>query len=244
MPIKVIVNGASGRMGQQSCQAIDQAKHLQLVAKCDHQDDLGSAIVQHQAQVVVDFTTPDSVYDNTLLILQAGAHPVIGTSGLNQIQIQTLADECGKLQRGALIVPNFSMSAVLMMHFSAIAARFFPQAEIVEIHHPGKLDAPSGTAIKTAEMIAEHLHPEENPAAKETLPGARGANLHNIPIHSLRLPGHVAHQMVVFGGQGESLTIRQDSNDRSCFMPGVILACEKVVGLRHLVYGLEHILGL
>lgn len=241
--IRILVNGANGRMGQEAVKAIEAAADLILVGKTGRHDDLSTQIKNSRAQVVVDFTNADAVFINSKSIIETGAHPVIGTSGLTAEQIQTLQTLCAFKQLGGIIAPNFSIGAILMMRFAAEAARYFANAEIVEMHHPGKLDAPSGTAIKTANMIAKSRH--ELPlirGEKEILPGARGANSTDIRIHALRLPGVVADQEVIFGGIGETLSIRHHTQSRETFMTGVLLACRKVMELNTLIYGLENLL--
>lgn len=227
MTIKVIVNGANGKMGQETLQALTTAQDLKLIATTGRADNLGEAIKVHQADVVVDFTTPTAVFENAKTIINHHAHPVIGTTGLTNAQIATLEKICKEKSLGAIIAPNFSLGAVLMMKYSQDAAKYFADSEIIELHHPQKLDAPSGTAKKTALMMKQARDPKTK---KE------------IPIHSVRLPGLVAHQLVLFGGLDETLTIRHDSIHRRAFMPGVLLACRKVMKLDHLVYGLENIL--
>jgi 4-hydroxy-tetrahydrodipicolinate reductase len=216
----------------------------ELVGETDLGDDLAGAIRGSGAQVVVDFTHPSSAYDNAKTILAAGARPVVGTTGFTPQQIADLQARAEKLGLGGLIAPNFAIGAVLMMRFAAEAARWLPHVEIIELHHDGKAEAPSGTAIKTAELIAE-ARPKAPPPqveSKELAPGARGARAWPVPIHSVRLPGHVAHQEVILGGLGEALRIRHDSISRECFMPGVLLAVKKAPALKQLFYGLEHLL--
>jgi len=244
MSIRVLVNGSQGRMGQEAVQAITDAQDLTLVGQTTQGDDLVSAIQSTRAQVVVDFTSADTVFANSKTIIEANTHPVIGTSGLLPAQVEELQRWCADKQLGGLIAPNFSIGAVLMMKYAQDAARYLGQVEIIELHHAGKQDSPSGTSMKTAEMIAETRCQQEIPATPqhETIPGARGAIHQGVPIHAVRLPGLVAHQTVVFGGDSETLTLRHDSLHRRSFMPGVCLACRQVVGLKELVYGLEHIL--
>lgn len=243
MPIKVIVNGAKGRMGQEAAKAIEADPRFELVAQTGRADDLAAEIKKTKADVVVDLTTAESVYENTKTIITAGAHPVIGTTGLHPEQFMELKQLCAQKNLGGIVVPNFSIGAVLMMRYAKDAAKYLPDVEIIEMHHDGKLDAPSGTAIKTAELIHEtrKTSPTEK-QIKETVPGSRGAVKHDIHIHAVRLPGLVAHQQVLFGGNAETLTIRHDSMHRSCFMPGLLLACEKVKDFDTLMYGLEHLL--
>jgi len=244
MAIRVLVNGAKGRMGVQVVQAVQQDAELELVGQTDLGDDLAAAIAASKAQAVVDFTTPTAAFLNAQTVIRAGAHPVFGTTGFKPEQIEALRAQCREKRLGGLIAPNFAIGAVLMMRFAAEAAKYMPYVEIIELHHDGKADAPSGTAIKTAEMI-QAVRP--NPPAlkvesKELLPGARGTRGYPVPIHSVRLPGHVAHQEVILGGLGETLRIRHDSISRECFMPGVVFGIKKVVGLKELIYGLEHLL--
>lgn len=243
MLTRVIVNGSNGKMGLLACETLRDHPQFNLVAQLGKQDDLAQTIKTHNAQIVVDLTRADCVYENSLTIINHGARPVIGTSGLVSEQINELTSLCEAKQLGGLIVPNFSISAVLMMLFAAKAAAYLPEVEIIEAHHQQKLDAPSGTALKTAEMIAQARKSAKNKLAlKELIPGVRGGSHHEINIHSIRLPGVLARQEVLFGNLGETLSITHDSNDRRCFMPGVVLACQKVLDLKTLVYGLEHVL--
>lgn len=243
MQDRVIVNGAHGKMGIQACKTIEEHPDFQLVASLGRHDNLSAMITETHAQIVIDLTRADCVYENSLTIINQGAHPVIGTSGLLEEQIQTLRQCCHDKKLGGIIVPNFSISAVLMMRFAADAARLLPDVEIIEAHHPQKLDAPSGTAIKTAELIAAaRSEAKTKLPLKELLLGARGATLHDVHIHSLRLPGILARQQVIFGNTGETLTITHDTIDRSSFMPGLILACQRVKQLNTLIYGLEDLL--
>ncbi|MEC8434479.1 MAG: 4-hydroxy-tetrahydrodipicolinate reductase [SAR324 cluster bacterium] len=242
--MRVLVNGAKGRMGQEVVKAVTAASDLELVDQTDLGDDLIARIKASQAQAVVDFTTAAVAFENTLKILEAGVHPVVGTSGLLAEQVaelQQLAEDKGI---GGLIAPNFAIGAVLLMKYAQDAARYLLDVEVIELHHNRKADAPSGTAVKTAQLIAEAR--KEIPKAlveeKELFEGARGSEVHGVRVHSLRLPGLVAHQEVIFGGTGETLTIRHDSIHRESFMPGVCLACRKVIGTQQLFYGLEHLL--
>ncbi|RUR20745.1 4-hydroxy-tetrahydrodipicolinate reductase [Legionella sp. km535] len=243
MLTRVIVNGAKGKMGSLACETLAKHPAFELVAQLTKQDNLSQAIKNTNAQIVVDLTRADCVYDNAQTIIQHGASPVIGTSGLISSQIKELAAACESRQLGGIIVPNFSIGAVLMMTFAAKASEYLSEVEIIEMHHQQKLDAPSGTALKTAEMIAAARKNKKNTLElKELIPGARGGSHHDINIHSLRLPGVLARQEVLFGNLGETLSITHDSIDRRCFMPGVLLACQKVRGLNTLIYGLEHLL--
>ena len=242
--IRVLVNGAKGRMGQEVVKAVTAAADLELVDQTDLGDDLIARINASQAQAVVDFTTAAAAFENTRKILEAGVHPIVGTSGLlaeQVVKLQQLAQDKGI---GGLIAPNFAIGAVLLMKYAQDAAKYLPDVEVIELHHNRKADAPSGTAVKTAQLIAEAR--QEIPKAlveeKELFEGARGSEVHGVRVHSLRLPGLVAHQEVIFGGTGETLTIRHDSIHRESFMPGVCLACRKVIGTQQLFYGLEHLL--
>lgn len=242
-PIRIIVNGAKGKMGLAACEAIENHSDFDLVAALTREDNLRQSIANTKAQIVVDLTRADCVFDNSVAILESGAHAVIGTSGLTETQLAILANLCQENKVAAIIAPNFSLSAVLMMRFAAEAARFLPHVEIIEMHHQQKYDAPSGTALKTAEMIAANRCPDKPmPSSHETITGVRGGQHQEIHIHSLRLPGVVARQDVIFGSLGETLTISHNSIDRQSFMPGIILCCQKVMQLDKLKYGLETIL--
>ncbi len=242
--IRVLVNGAKGRMGQEVVKAVTAAADLEIVDQTDLGDDLIARIKASQAQAVVDFTTAAVAFENTRKILEAGVHPVVGTSGLLAEQVAELQQLAKDKDIGGLIAPNFAIGAVLLMKYAQDAAKYLPDVEVIELHHNRKADAPSGTAVKTAQLIAEAR--QEIPKAlveeKELFEGARGSEVHGVRVHSLRLPGLVAHQEVIFGGTGETLTIRHDSIHRESFMPGVCLACRKVIGTQQLFYGLEHLL--
>lgn len=243
MSARVIINGAFGKMGAVTCEALRGHPDFTVVATLGRNDDLAKQIQQHQAQIVVDFTQPDCVYEHALTIIDHQVHPVIGTTGLSSEQIQFLQHQCEQKQLGGIIAPNFSICVALLVHFAATAARFLPEVEIIEMHHPKKQDAPSGTALKTADIIAAaRLNPPMAYEQKNILAGARGANYQQIPIHSLRLPGILAKQQVLFGNAGETLSITHESIDRHSFMPGLILACQRVQTLKTLYYGLENLL--
>jgi 4-hydroxy-tetrahydrodipicolinate reductase len=207
-------------------------------------NDLNKVTGECKPQVMVDFTSPASVMSNIRIALNNGVCPVVGTTGLTEENVQEVKDLCAAKKLAALIAPNFAIGAILMMKMAQEAAKYLPNVEIIELHHDRKLDAPSGTALRTAELITEvrgnlkQGHPDEF----EKLSGARGGDYSGIPVHSVRLPGYVAHQEVIFGGLGQTLTIRHDSISRESFMPGVTLACKKVLSLNGLVFGLEHIL--
>lgn len=239
MSIKVIVNGVNGKMGVVTKAAIESQPDLRLAAGTDQADDLVATIKETKADVVVDFTTPQSVFITTQNIIEAGARPVIGTTGLSMEQVKSLEQACESKKLGGIIAPNFSIGAILMMKYAEDAARYFPEVEIIEMHHQQKVDAPSGTAIKTAQMICESQPAKNNDPHKDP---ARGDSEHGVSIHSVRLPGLFSTQSVIFGDEGQLLTIRHDGLDRKSIMPGVILACHKVMELDYLVYGLEHIL--
>lgn len=263
-PIRIIVAGPRGKMGSETVRMINETGHFQLVAAVDSKnagkqvadldglpeieapvyDNLENCLADIQADVLIDFTNPEAGRAHTEIALKKGIRPVVGTSGFTEADVAELSRLAEETETGAIIAPNFAVGAVLMMKFSQLAAKFFPDVEIIEQHHDRKLDAPSGTAVKTAEMIAEvreskrQGHPDES----ETIQGARGADMDGMRIHSVRLPGLVAHQEVIFGGESETLKIRHDSIHRKSFMSGVKLAVETVVGLNVLVYGLENIL--
>jgi len=242
--IKVIVNGAKGRMGSEAVNAVNKDEALQLVGQCDFGDDLASLIKQTSAQVVVDLTAASAGFSNTQTILNAGACPVIGTSGFQVEQVKQLQALAAEKQLGGLIAPNFSIGAVLMMKFSAEAAKYLPDAEVIEAHSPQKEESPSGTGIRTAELIAAARTKATTPCSdKELIEGARGAELHGVKLHSVRLPGVVAQQTVFFGGLSETLKIEHNSQHRESFMPGICLACKEVVKHKELVYGLEHLMN-
>lgn len=248
MTIRIGVLGARGRMGQEVCRAISLAPDLELVARVDIGDSL-DLLIEKQVEVVVDFTNPEAVMGNLKFAIANGIHAVVGTTGFEKAkfdEIRGLLESQPKV--GVLIAPNFALAAVLMMQFSATAARYFESVEIIEMHHPEKADAPSGTAIRTAELINESRVERSLPAMPDkttkSLPGARGAKVGDVAIHSIRLRGLVAHQEVIFGDQGDVLTIRHDSLDRSGFMPGVLLAARRVNSRPGLVVGLENYLDL
>ncbi len=269
-PIPVVVNGALGQMGREVIKAVSQAEDMMLVGAVDlnpeymGQDigevigigalevpvlnDLQSVLVlatQEKVQgVMVDFTHPNSVYENTRSAIAYGVRPVVGTTGLTDEQLRDLSEFAEKASTGTLIIPNFSIGMVLLQQAAIAAAKYFDHVEIIELHHNRKADAPSGTAIKTAQMLAE-LGKSFNPSqveSQETMAGVRGGMASsNIPIHSIRLPGLIAHQEVLFGAPGQLYTLRHDTSDRSCYMPGVLLSIRQVTELTSLVYGLEKI---
>ncbi len=245
MTIAVGVLGARGRMGAQVCRAVEEAGDLELVAGLDLGDDLGPL---EDAAVVVDFTHPDAVLGNVRYLLDHGIAAVVGTSGVDEERLDTLRRWLEGTAGHVLVAPNFGVGAVLMMQFARTAARFFPSVEIVELHHAGKIDAPSGTATRTASLVAAaraEAGLDDVPDATTSDPGgARGATLDGVHVHAVRLPGLVAHQEVLFGGTGEALTIRHDSFDRASFMPGVLLAVRAVLERPGLTVGLEPLLGL
>jgi 4-hydroxy-tetrahydrodipicolinate reductase len=241
--INVAVLGARGRMGSEVVKAVEATDGLALVAALDMGDSLeqlkGSA-----AHVVVDFTTPDSVMDNLEFLINNGINVVVGTTGFDDAKLETVRRWLAQNPSvGVLIAPNFAIGAVLMMEFAEKAARYFESAEIIELHHPAKVDAPSGTAARTAELMSAARKAAglgSMPDATTTsLAGARGALVGQIPVHSVRARGLVAHQEVLFGGLGETLTIRHDSIDRAGFMPGVVLGVRKIVNTPGLTHGLD-----
>ena len=244
--MRVGVLGAKGKVGATMVQAVEAAEDLRFTAGVDAGDPL-SLFTDSQTEVVIDFTHPDVVMDNLKFLIDNGIHAVVGTTGFTDERLgQVKAWLAGKPDVAVLIAPNFAIGAVLSMHFAKQAARFFESAEVIELHHPQKADAPSGTAARTARLIAEArkgLPP--NPDATSTgIEGARGADVDGIPVHSVRLAGLVAHQEVLFGTEGETLTIRHDSLDRTSFVPGVLLAVRTVREHPGLTVGLEPLLDL
>ncbi|MCI2420338.1 4-hydroxy-tetrahydrodipicolinate reductase [Saccharopolyspora sp. K220] len=247
-PIKVGVLGARGRMGSEAVRAVGEALDTELVAAIDLEDGL-TGLVDAGARVAVDFTHPDAVLDNIRFCVENGIHVVVGTSGLGTTELDTvrswLAD---RPEVGVLVAPNFAIGAVLSIRFAELAAKFFESVEIVELHHPKKADAPSGTAARTAQVIAQaraaaDLGAVPDATTKE-LDGARGAAVEGVRVHSVRMTGLVAHQEVLFGTEGETLTIRHDSYDRSSFMPGVLLGIREVGTRPGLTVGLDVLLGI
>ncbi len=263
--IRAAVAGAAGRMGREVVRAIAEADDAELVAAIDRTEvgrdagdlagvgALGVAVVEEladalrasSAEVLVDFTVPASALSNAETAIAAGVSPVIGTTGLTADDTARLAALAREAGVGALVAPNFAIGAVLMMRFAAEAARYLPDVEIIELHHEHKLDSPSGTALMTAQRIAEARTQAPKPAPAdcvEKVPGGRGADVGQVRVHSVRLPGYVAHQEVIFGALGQTLTIRHDSTDRRSFMPGVLLAVRQVRELSGLAVGLEAVL--
>ena len=241
--IKVGVLGARGRMGSEVVKAVNDAADCELVAALDQGDSL-DALVTSGAQVVVDFTTPDVVMGNLEFLVENNIHAVVGTTGFSDDRIAQLNTWlAANPKAGILIAPNFAIGAVLMMEFAEKAAKYFESAEIIELHHPNKVDAPSGTAARTAALIADarkKTNLSAMPDATTTsLDGARGALVGDVPVHSIRLRGLIAHQEVLFGGLGETLTIRHDSLDRAGFMPGVLLGVRQISSHPGLTVGLE-----
>lgn len=248
MTIKVGVLGARGRMGAEVVNSVNTAADLELAAALDLGDSL-DLLIDAGVEVVVDFTHPDSVMGNLEFLIAKGIHAVVGTTGFDQARLDQVEQLLAINQRvGVLIAPNFGLGAILMMKFAEQAASFFESVEIVELHHPNKVDAPSGTARRTAELIAKARSAvgrgEQPDATSTSLEGARGANVDGVHIHSVRLRGLVAHQEVLFGDQGETLTIRHDSFDRTGFMPGVLVGIRNVAKHPGLTHGLDNFLDI
>lgn len=247
-PIRVGVLGARGRMGAQVCRAVEAAGDLKVVAAIDAGDRM-SDLVDAAAEVVVDFTHPDVVMDNLRFCVERNIHAVVGTTGFDVARLDTVRSWLGdKPGLGVLIAPNFAIGAVLSMRFAQLAAPFYESVEIIELHHPRKADAPSGTAARTAELVAAEraragLDPAPDATTQERA-GARGSDVDGVRVHSVRLSGLVAHQEVLFGTEGETLTIRHDSLDRASFMPGVLLAVRRILHRPGLTVGLEPLLDL
>ena len=242
--MKVAVLGAKGKMGTEAVSAISAATDLTLSASLDLGDSLVE-LIKTNTEVVVDFTNPDSVMKNLEFAINNGIHVVVGTTGFDEKRLVQLKELLSKNPKvGALIAPNFGLGAVLMMQFSQTAAKYFESAEIIELHHANKVDAPSGTAIRTAEMITDSRKLTKKPAmpdsTKSALPGSRGSKVGDVPIHSVRSHGYVAHQEVIFGDMGETLTIRHDSINRAGFMPGLLIGIRNVKKYPGLTVGLEN----
>lgn len=261
--IKIVVAGPRGRMGREAVLLVHNTKEFELVAAIDRRNEVGNVkdikgfegisapvfsdikecLQQVRADVLIDLTTPEVGMFHTVTALEHGVRPVVGTTGFTEENLITLQKMCEDKGLGCIIAPNFALGAILMMKFSQMAAKYFKDVEIIELHHDQKLDAPSGTAVKTAELIREVRESKKqgHPNEKETIPGARGADFDGMRIHSVRLPGLIAHQQVMFGSDGQMLTLRHDSFNRESFMSGVKLAVENVMKLDVLVYGLENI---
>ena len=244
--MRVGVLGARGKVGATMCAAVREAEDLTLSAEVDAGDAL-ARFADAKTEVVIDFTHPDVVMDNLKFLIDNGIHAVVGTTGFTDQRIEQVQDWLSTKPNGAvLIAPNFAIGAVLSMHFAQKAAPYFESVEVIELHHPQKADAPSGTATRTAKLIAEaRKGMSPNPDATSSgLPGARGADVDGIPVHSVRVTGLVAHQEILFGTMGETLTIRHDSLDRTSFVPGVLLAVRRVAGRPGLTVGIEPLLDL
>jgi 4-hydroxy-tetrahydrodipicolinate reductase len=270
-PIPVVVNGATGKMGREIIKTVAQTADLTLVGavarnrdwegqdigevvgigpleipiSCEYESVMAMLAQEKEIGVVIDVTHPDSVFQNIRSAIAYGNRPVVGTTGLSASQIRDLSEFADKASTGCILAPNFSIGVVLMQQAALQASKYFDHVEIIELHHNQKADAPSGTAVQTAQLLAEMGKTYNAPQVVETekIPGARGATAEEgIRIHSIRLPGFIAHQEVIFGAAGQIYTIRHDATDRGCYMPGVLLCTRKVVALKGLVYGLEKIL--
>ncbi|WP_096200914.1 4-hydroxy-tetrahydrodipicolinate reductase [Bacillus sp. FJAT-45350] len=262
--IKVVIAGPRGKMGAEAVKMVSETEHFELVAVVDSRnggklleevegqpalpvkiyEDMSKCLTENKADVLVDLTTPKVGRKHMEIAFDNGVRPVVGTTGFTDQDITELRQISESKGLGAIIAPNFAIGAILMMKFSQMTAKYLPDIEIIEQHHDKKLDAPSGTAIKTAQLISEVREAKQqgHPDEKEELAGARGADFEGMRIHSVRLPGLVAHQSVLFGGEGQTLTIRHDSIHRSSFMPGIRLSVETVMKIDTLVYGLENII--
>lgn len=261
--IKIALAGPRGKMGEEAIEMIRQTDDFKLVAVIDRkrddldlkEEEVGGANVYYDAEdcftseeidVFIDLTMPEVGFRHTKLALEKHIRPVVGTSGFSDEQIEELRALAQEKETGCIIAPNFALGAVLMMVFSKIAAKYFPDVEIIEKHHDQKIDAPSGTAVKTIDLIRENRTPKTQGHAKEyeSIDHVRGGDVDGIKVHSVRLPGLVAHQEVIFGGKSELFTIKHDSFHRESFMGGLKLAVEEVMDMKELVYGLEHVMGL
>lgn len=257
MTIKVAIAGSKGKMGSEAVKMVRSDEAFELVAEIGRPgtdfpeeegvpyfDSVAKALEKTKPDVLVDLTTPQAVKENMQTAIRLGVRPVVGTTGFTSEDIESLDKLCREKKIGAIIAPNFAIGAILMMKFAREAAKYMPHVEIIEMHHDQKLDAPSGTAIKTAEMIQETRQElkQGHPREEEVIDGARGGVVSGFRIHSVRLPGLVAHQEVLFGHTGQTLSIRHDSINRESFMPGVNMAIKKVMEIEGLVYGLERIM--
>ncbi|TDL34751.1 4-hydroxy-tetrahydrodipicolinate reductase [Jeotgalibacillus sp. S-D1] len=262
--IKIVIAGPRGRMGREAVKLVQNTPHFTLAGAVDHRNDgktlgelegfadsnipvysdLEKCFQDTLPDVLIDLTTPETGYLHTRTALLNQVRPVVGTTGFNDEQLKELKQLAEEREIGVIIAPNFAIGAVLMMKFSQMAAKYLDDVEIMEMHHDQKLDAPSGTALKTAQMIQQQRASKKqgHPKEQETIQGARGADMDGMKIHSIRLPGLIAHQQVMFGGEGQLLTIRHDSHDRTSFMSGVKICVETIMTLNTLVYGLENIL--
>ena len=241
MKIRTLINGANGKMGKLAQETLSESEKVEIVALTGRGDELASAIKDNDVEVALDFTLASVAFENAQVMIENGATPLIGTSGLSSENCDRLAALCAEKSIGGLIVPNFSLTATLMMRYAQDAAKYLKNVEIVEYHHERKEEAPSGTGVRTAEMIAELKLPERE-RGHEVSSGALGANIQNVPIHSIRLPGYIARQEVIFGDAGELLVLRSEATTRDCFKQGIRLACERVRELDTLKIGLETIL--
>lgn len=239
-PIRILVNGAFGKMGQLACETLSKHPHFQLIAQLGRDNDLCAEIEKSTPDIVLDLTRADCIWHNCQTYTKYPIHFVIGTSGLNQKQIEWLTKTCELNQQGAMIVPNFSIGAVLTMQFAQYAAKWFDGVDIIEMHHHQKLDSPSGTAIRTAELI--HQSKPNWPKINDTPQPGRETFVHHIPIHSVRMPGVLAYQQILFGQLGETIQLSHQIIDRTSYMPGIILACQQVIKRQQLVIGLEECL--
>jgi 4-hydroxy-tetrahydrodipicolinate reductase len=263
--VKIIIAGPRGRMGSEAVKLVTSTEHFDLIAVIDYKfggrmlneiegfqriynvpvySEIETCLQTEKADVLIDLTTPEVGMYHARTALQYNVRPVVGTTGFSKMDLEELEVICREKELGCIIAPNFALGAVLMMKFSQMAGKYFSDVEIIELHHDQKLDAPSGTAVKTAEMISASRTPKKqgHPNEKETINGARGAQYDGMHIHSVRLPGLVAHQQVLFGSDGQTLSIRHDSYNRASFMSGVKIAVDNVMKLDTFVYGLENIL--
>ena len=264
--VRIVIAGPRGRMGKEAVYLTGRTDHFELVGVLDYKHeakrlnelddftspaydvpiytDIEKCLQEVKPDVLIDLTTPEFGMFHAKTALQYGVRPVVGTTGFTNENLAELEALCEEMDRGCIIAPNFALGAVLMMKFSKLAAKYFDDVEIIELHHDRKLDAPSGTAVKTAELIAEVRKPKKqgHPEEKETIQGARGADFDGMRIHSVRLPGLIAHQQVMFGADGETLTLKHDSYNRTSFMSGVRFAVDEVLKANVLIYGLENIM--
>lgn len=241
-PKKIIVNGAFGKMGAVAVTTLAQQSEFEVIGQLGKKHSLQDEIAQLKPDIIVDFTNADAIHQNMETIIASKIPAVIGTTGLSAEEISAYKEKIDAQKQGVILAPNFSIGVILLMKYAEDAARYFKEAEIIEMHHPKKVDAPSGTARKTARMMAKNMPIQESSVKSMARGGCYDNN--NIPIHAIRLSGKMAHQQVIFGSQGETLTLQHDTINRECYMPGFLMACRAVQKLNHFVEGLENILTL
>lgn len=241
MTIRILVSGAYGKMGRFICRALAEHTLFSVVAQSGRHDNLALLLQTTSADIAIDVTCPESVWHNANTIIDQGVRPIIGTTGLSAAQITTLQERCLSERLGGMVIPNFAIGAALMMNYAKNAASYFDGVEIIEAHHAQKRDAPSGTAIRTAQVIAQQASRSKD---RKSVHGYGGTEIHGVPIHSIRLPGIIAQQSLLFGTAGETLTLVHNVSNYEAYLPGLLLACRKVMTVHELIYGLENVIEL